>query len=128
MQGNATNYLSGNAIFLTFTLAGEEYVVEILHVVRIRGYAPPTIIANTPPFIRGVITLRRTLVPIIDWRITFCLGAASRGQFTVVIVLRIAWRLPGRVVSGVCDVIVINIEGLMASAAMALMDTRDGPA
>jgi chemotaxis signal transduction protein len=44
---------------------------------EIRGYEKPTLIANAPPFIKGVINLRGTIVPIVDLRIKFNLGKRS---------------------------------------------------
>ncbi len=57
--------------YLTFTLGGEEYAIDILKVQEIRGYEPPTLIANAPAFIKGVINLRGTIVPIVDLRAHF---------------------------------------------------------
>ena len=57
--------------FLTFRLAAEEYAIEILKVQEIRGWEEPTAIANTPEFIKGVINLRGTIVPIVDLRLKF---------------------------------------------------------
>ena len=51
--------------YLTFTLGEEEYAIDILKVQEIRGYDQPTLIANTPPFIKGVINLRGIIVPIL---------------------------------------------------------------
>ena len=61
---------------LTFTLGAEEYAIDILKVQEIRGYDAVTTIANAPSFIKGVINLRGTIVPIVDLRIKFnCLNA-----------------------------------------------------
>src|SRR5215213_5969449 len=73
--------------YLTFTLGREEYGVDILKVQEIRGYEKPTTIANAPAFIKGVVNLRGTIVPILDLRIKFKLGEATYDQFTVVIIL-----------------------------------------
>lgn len=54
--------------YLTFTLGSEEYAIDILKVQEIRGYEQPTLIANAPPFIKGVINLRGIIVPIVDLR------------------------------------------------------------
>ena len=62
--------------FLTFRLGTEEYGIEILKVQEIRGWEQPTSIANSPHFIKGVINLRGTIVPILDMRIKFNLGDA----------------------------------------------------
>ena len=87
--------------YLTFTLGPEEYAIDILKVQEIRGYEHPTTIANAPPFIKGVINLRGTIVPIVDLRIKFGVGEAEYTPFTVVIILNIGSRVVGIVVDGV---------------------------
>jgi purine-binding chemotaxis protein CheW len=94
--------------FLTFTLGDEEYAIDILKVQEIRGYEPPTMIANAPPFIKGVINLRGIIVPIVDMRIKFKLGAAEYTPFTVVIILNVASRVIGMVVDSVSDVLSLS--------------------
>jgi purine-binding chemotaxis protein CheW len=91
--------------YLTFTLGSEEYAIDILKVQEIRGYEPPTLIANAPPFIKGVINLRGIIVPIVDLRIKFNLGKIEYTPFTVVIILNIAGRVIGAVVDSVSDVL-----------------------
>jgi purine-binding chemotaxis protein CheW len=90
--------------YLTFTLGPEEYAIDILKVQEIRGYEQPTTIANAPEFIKGVINLRGTIVPIVDLRIKFQVGKAEYTPFTVVIILNIGARVVGIVVDGVSDV------------------------
>lgn len=91
--------------FLTFTLGAEEYAIDILKVQEIRGYEQPTLIANAPPFIKGVINLRGIIVPIVDLRIKFKLGKIEYTPFTVVIILNVIGRVIGIVVDSVSDVI-----------------------
>ena len=94
--------------YLTFTLGDEEYAIDILKVQEIRGYEPPTLIANAPKFIKGVINLRGVIVPIVDLRIKFGLGKIDYTPFTVVIILNIAERVIGAVVDSVSDVIMLT--------------------
>ena len=142
--------------YLTFTLGPEEYAIDILKVQEIRGYEAPTTIANAPDFLKGVINLRGTIVPIVDMRIKFNVGKVEYTPFTVVIILNIAGRVVGMVVDSVSDVtmlrpdqirpapefastvdtkyinglgtlgermlIVVDIEKLMISSEMALVD------
>ena len=91
--------------FLTFTLGKEEYGIEILKVQEIRSYEVVTTVANAPEFIKGVVNLRGTIVPIVDMRIKFNLGEVDYTQFTVVIILNVAGRVVGMVVDSVSDVI-----------------------
>ncbi len=93
---------------LTFILAGEEYGVDILRVQEIKGWDTVTPIPNTPEYIRGVINLRGTIVPIIDLRMRFGLDSIEYGATTVVIVLKVISssksRIMGIVVDAVSDV------------------------
>jgi purine-binding chemotaxis protein CheW len=90
--------------FLAFTLGQEEYGIDILRVQEIRGYESVTRIANAPAFIKGVVNLRGTIIPVVDMRIKFNLGSPTYDQFTVVIILNIAGRIVGMVVDSVSDV------------------------
>jgi len=98
--------------FLSFTLGKEEYGVEILRVQEIRGYDGVTAIAHAPAFVKGVINLRGTIVPIIDLRIKFALGEARYDEFTVVIILSVADRVIGVVVDGVSNVVSLPAEAV----------------
>jgi purine-binding chemotaxis protein CheW len=100
----------GSGEYLTFTLGKEEYGIEILKVQEIRGYETVTRIANSPDFIKGVVNLRGTIVPIIDMRIKFRLCEAQYNEFTVVIILNVAGRVVGMVVDSVSDVIQLTAE------------------
>jgi purine-binding chemotaxis protein CheW len=101
--------------FLTFTLGNEEYGIEILKVQEIRNYEPVTTIAKAPEFIKGVVNLRGTIVPIVDMRIKFSLGEPEYTEFTVVIILNVAGRVVGMVVDSVSDVIALAPEQIRPS-------------
>jgi purine-binding chemotaxis protein CheW len=94
--------------YLTFILAGEEYGVDILRVQEIKGWDTVTPIPNTPAYIKGVMNLRGTIVPIIDLRERFELEHLAYGATTVVIVLQVMRgersRIMGLVVDAVSDV------------------------
>lgn len=110
---------------LTFTLGQEEYGIDILTVQEIRGYEAVTQIARAPSFIKGVINLRGTIVPIIDLRIKFELGTPTYDQFTVVIILNIARRVVGIVVDSVSDVLTLTDSQIRPAPDFAAsMDTR----
>jgi len=111
--------------FLTFTLGAEEYGIDILKVKEIRGYDAVTRIANAPDYIKGVINLRGTIVPIVDMRIKFKLGKVEYNQFTVVIILSVAGRMVGMVVDSVSDVITLASEQIKPAPEFgASLDTR----
>ena len=90
--------------YLTFRLDKEEYGIDILKVQEIRGYEIPTRIANAPAFLKGVVNLRGTIVPIVDMRLKFNCANADYSSFTVVIILNLGTRIVGIVVDSVSDV------------------------
>ncbi|MDP2811955.1 MAG: chemotaxis protein CheW [Rhodocyclaceae bacterium] len=111
--------------YLTFILGAEEYAIDILKVQEIRGYEQPTVIANAPAFIKGVINLRGTIVPIVDMRIKFGVGRVEYTPFTVVIILNIGHRVVGIVVDGVSDVTALRADQVRpAPEFAATVDTR----
>ncbi|GAB3488108.1 chemotaxis protein CheW [Curvibacter fontanus] len=101
--------------YLTFRLDQEEYGIDILKVQEIRGYEKPTRIANAPGFIKGVVNLRGTIVPIIDMRLKFNCAQAEYNNFTVVIILNLHNRIVGIVVDSVSDVMELAPENLKAA-------------
>ena len=103
---------AGAREYLTFRLDQEEYGIDILKVQEIRGYEPPTRVADAPNFIKGVVNLRGTIVPIVDMRLKFNCANAEYNSFTVVIVLNLRNRIVGIVVDSVSDVMELPPENL----------------
>ncbi|GAB3313018.1 chemotaxis protein CheW [Luteimonas notoginsengisoli] len=96
--------------FLTFALGKEEYGVDILKVQEIRSYEGVTRLPDAPDYIKGVINLRGTIVPVIDMRLKFRLENADYSALTVMIVLSVAGRVVGIVVDSVSDVVRLGGE------------------
>ena len=109
---------SGPREYLTFRLDQEEYGIDILKVQEIRGYEKPTRIANAPEFIKGVVNLRGTIVPIVDMRLKFNCAQAEYNTFTVVIILNLRSRIVGIVVDSVSDVMELAPENVKAAPEM----------
>ena len=111
--------------FLSFTLGQEDYGIDIQKVQELRGYDTVTRIANAPEHIKGVVNLRGIIVPIIDMRIKFNLGAPTYDEFTVVIILNIGGRVMGMVVDGVSDVITLKPEQIKPAPSIgSVLDTE----
>jgi len=96
--------------YLTFTLADEDYGVDILRVQEIRGWEPVTRIPNAPAYVKGVLNLRGAIVPVFDLRQRFGMPMQAYSKDTVVIVLRVmnrggGMRNMGVVVDAVSDVL-----------------------
>ncbi|MFN9970576.1 MAG: chemotaxis protein CheW, partial [Phycisphaerae bacterium] len=82
VSGSAVGEMTeGGSQFLTFQLADEQFGIDILRVQEIKGLAHLTQIPNVPPYIKGVMNLRGTVVPVVDLRNRFSMPAASYNQF-----------------------------------------------
>jgi purine-binding chemotaxis protein CheW len=110
VAARSTGLTADNSQFLTFTLKNEEYGIEILKVQEIKGFSKITPIPNAPIFVRGVMNLRGTVVPIIDLRARFSMNEKDYDQFTVIIVVNVGARVVGLVVDTVSDVLNIPTE------------------
>lgn len=74
--------------YLTFLLNNEEFGVDILCVQEIRVWSKVTELPNTPDYLKGVINLRGTIVPIVDLRQRFGREQLEYNANTVTIILR----------------------------------------
>ena len=93
--------------YLTFMLGDEYYGVNILKVQEIKGYTDVTRIPNTPDYIKGVLNLRGTIVPIINLRMKFGMEQIDNTAITVIIVVMVRGRVMGMIVDTVSDVLTI---------------------
>ena len=78
------------AQYLTFTLGKEMFAVGILNVKEIIEYGSLTEIPMMPPFIRGVINLRGSVVPVIDLSARFGGKASTIGKRTCIVILEVS--------------------------------------
>lgn len=94
--------------YLTFTLGGEEYGLEILKVREIIGLMEITHVPRMPGFVRGVINLRGKVIPVVDLRLKFGMAAQEDTVETCIIVVDLGDMLMGVVVDHVSEVLDIS--------------------
>jgi purine-binding chemotaxis protein CheW len=109
------SFATDGSQYLTFRLGDEEYGVEILKVQEIKGYSAVTPVPNTPPYVKGVMNLRGTIVPVMDLRAKFGMAEAEYNQFTVIIVLTVGAKVMGLIVDAVSDVLNIPRADVQAT-------------
>ncbi len=100
--------------YLTFSLGGEEYGLEILKVKEIIGIMNITSVPQTPRYVKGVINLRGKVIPVIDLRLKFGMEILEYNERTCIIVVDIAARTSHKIIMGiVVDSVseVLNIKG-----------------
>lgn len=75
--------------YLTFMIGGEEYAISLLKVKEIIEYDTVTSVPKTPEWVRGVINLRGSVVPVIDLAVKFRLPASVAGRLTCIVITEV---------------------------------------
>lgn len=76
--------------FLTFTLDQELFALEIMKVREVLDYTTVTKVPKTPEFMRGVINLRGSVVPVIDLRLKFGMPPLEKLDEACIIIVEVA--------------------------------------
>lgn len=97
--------------YLSFYLEKEEFGVDILKVMEIRGWEEPTEVPLSPGFVKGVINIRGKIIPVIDLRERFNLPFREYSKLTVVIVLQVQNKDKDRVIGIAVDA-VSDVHGI----------------
>lgn len=93
--------------YLVFKVAGERYAVPVSHVteiVRLQTIAP---LPDVPHFIKGVMSLRGRVIPVMDMRLRCGLEAIEYNERTVIVVIEVESRVTGLLVEAVLEVVEI---------------------
>jgi len=75
--------------YLTFRLAEEVYALDIAKVREVLDFTEATKVPRTPEFMRGVINLRGSVVPVVDLRLKFGMSATEKTVNTCVIITEV---------------------------------------
>ncbi|WP_439552086.1 chemotaxis protein CheW [Falsiroseomonas sp.] len=105
---------AGVTQYITCTLGDAEYGIDILSVREIKGWSETTALPHAPAWVRGVINLRGTIVPILDLRSRFGLGQTAATAMHVVVIIQTATRMAGLLVDSVSDIITVGAEEVRA--------------
>ena len=78
------------AQYLTFTLGEEVFALDITQVREVLDYTAITRVPRMPEFMRGVINLRGSVVPVVDLRLKFGMSVTERTVNTCIIIAEVA--------------------------------------
>ena len=76
--------------YLTFALGEEVFAMNIANVREIIQYGPMTTVPLMPAFMRGMINLRGSVVPVIDLSARFGRGPSAVARRTCVVILEVS--------------------------------------
>ncbi|HOP62918.1 MAG TPA: chemotaxis protein CheW [Spirochaetota bacterium] len=91
--------------YVTFLVGDESYGVSVMKVQSINEMTEITYVPQARSFIRGVINLRGSVIPVIDMRKKFSLPPKDADSFTVILIVEVQERLIGMIADSVSDVV-----------------------
>ena len=98
--------------YLTFLVGEVGYGIEISYVVEIISVQDITLVPHTHSYVKGIINLRGTVIPVIDMAMRFGQGEVEYTEKTCIIVLSMDEMSVGILVDGVQDVSDIDDESI----------------
>jgi len=98
--------------YLTFLVGDVSYGIEISYIKEIISVQEITLVPHTHAYVKGIINLRGTVVPVIDMGMRFGGMEVVYTEQTCIIVLSMDEMIVGILVDGVQDVLNIDDENI----------------
>ena len=98
--------------YLTFKLGEEIFALDVAEVREILDFTTVTKVPRTPSFMRGVINLRGSVVPVMDLRLKFGMSATEQTVNSCIIVVEMSLEGDNIVIGVLADAVqeVIDME------------------
>ena len=93
---------------IAFRIGSQEFCIDVMSVREIRGWTPATPLPQAPSFVRGVINLRGTVLPIVDLAARLGFTPAEPSARHAIVVVQIAQQTVGLLVEGVSDIFTVT--------------------
>lgn len=111
--------VSSNSELIAFRLGGQEFCVDIMSVRDIRGWTPTTPLPHSPDYVKGVINLRGSVLPVIDLAARLGFRSTEPTARHVIIVTQVGNQSVGLLVDAVSDILTINAETIQPTPDVA---------
>lgn len=105
---NRKSEIEGSLQLVSFQLLDEQYGVEIGKVREIILFGEITQLPQTPSYVKGLINLRSTVIPIIDLKLRFGLPESEPTDETRIIVTQVEGKTIGVIVDAVSEVMRVS--------------------
>ncbi len=104
-QETGSMEMAGSMQLVSFRLADETYGIEITKIREIILMGEITRIPETPHYVKGLINLRSTVIPVIDLRARFSLSEEDLTDESRIMVLHVGTKTIGVIVDAVSEVL-----------------------
>jgi purine-binding chemotaxis protein CheW len=104
---------------IAFRMGNQEFCVDVMSIREIRGWTAATPLPQAPDFVRGVINLRGTVLPIVDLAARLGFAPAEPTARHAIIVTQIADQIVGLLVEGVSDIFTVADDKIQPTPDVA---------
>ena len=119
MQNNDQANLSDRDEYIAFCVRDEEYCIGIKSVREIRRWTSATRLPHAPGYVIGVINLRGSVLPVIDFASRLGLGKTEATERHTIIIIEASDQTIGLLVDTVSDILTVGEENLQPTPAIA---------
>jgi purine-binding chemotaxis protein CheW len=110
---------------ITFLIGHQEFCVDVMSVREIRVWTPATPLAHAPNFVSGVINLRGTVLPIVDFAARLGFPPTEPTSRHAILVVQVANQSVGLMVEGVSDILTIRQDLIQPTPDVASQAAKD---
>jgi purine-binding chemotaxis protein CheW len=110
---------------ITFLIGAQEFCVDVMVVREIRVWTPATPVAHAPAYMCGVINLRGTVLPIIDFAARLGFPPTEPSTRHAILVVQIGKQTIGLLVEGVSEILTISRDLVQPTPDVASKMARD---
>jgi purine-binding chemotaxis protein CheW len=110
---------AGMRELIAIRIGAQEFCVDVMCVREIRGWTPATPLPQSPPFVRGVINLRGTVLPIVDLAARLGFAATEPSARHAIVVAQIGHQVIGLLVEGVSDIFTVTDDKIQPTPDVA---------
>lgn len=108
---------------LTFRLSDQDYAIDIKSVREIRSWTRATQLPHAPAYMKGVINLRGTVLPVMDLAARLGLPSPEQSARSVIIVVRQNDAMAGLLVDAVSDIVTLTADEMQSPPEMSTTGT-----
>ena len=95
--------INGTRQYLTFQLGDEVFAIDVVNVREILEFSTVTKVPRSPEYMRGVINLRGSVVPVFDMRLKFAMTSTEKTINTCIVVVEVSFEGEDVIIGALVD-------------------------
>ena len=123
MLDKASDTIDGEE-YVTFMIGEQEYCINIMSLREIRGWTPATSLPDSPQYVRGVINLRGSVLPIVDLAKRLDLESSEPSERSVVMITQVGSQIVGLLADAVSDILMVDVKTIQTPPDLSIDPSR----